>query len=776
MNSVIESITCPITCEVMRNPVQGSDGHNYEREAIIRALKQKNESPITREPMSINDLKVNASIRFLCDKYHQGNLGVEEQIPKVKNDALVSNNNIKINHNCFKENKSLMLEFNVDNDSFNDSCLYHDIVLVIDHSGSMRTPVEAKNCDGKNIENGLSIQDIVNHAAKTIASTLESNSRLSIVMFDNNVDIVSNLIPMTDMNKSIILNKINTIKPCGQTNIWGGIEKAIEILDKRDDKSKNGAIIMLTDGVPNISPSRGEVDTLKKLRIKKNFTSPIYTFGFGYNLLNGLLYDIAKNANGGNAHIPDGGMIATVFCNYIGTILSTVALNLQLHIIPQNINENTSYNCSNILMGDFAFNYNSNEYIYDIGTIQYEQSRNIMLNLYENNDFTYYFTYKIGGQSYKSNTYNINNDVLSRINSNIHFNQEYLRNICVENIRKMINAMTIANQDEALYIFNETIKLLQESPKTPLVNGLLINFKGDEKTQGQVFLAITNFVYYKRWGEFYLDQLSRSLNQQIKPNFKDQGCLFGGSTFENIVDNASDIFDNLTPPIPSLIVNQQSDYRGLGGINTQSTPSFNMSVYNDPHGGCFDSNSRIRMADGSSKLAKDIKKNDIVMTLSYNNGYDQDDDIYCLANVVCVIETKIMQGMRKMCKIDDLDITPWHPIKYNNKWVFPESIISSTLIHCESMITLVLDNHHIILVNDIPTITLGHNYTIDVLNHPFYGTYAVIDFLQKQDGWENGYIQFKDIYMEYEKINNCVININYNKNIDMEIQAYESPI
>ena len=29
-------------------------------------------------------------------------------------------------------------------------------------------------------------------------------------------------------------------------------------------------------------------------------------------------------------------------------------------------------------------------------------------------------------------------------------------------------------------------------------------------------------------GEFYIDQLSRSLNQQIKPNFKDSSCMFGG--------------------------------------------------------------------------------------------------------------------------------------------------------------------------------------------------------------------------------------------------------
>ena len=49
---IIESISCPITGEVMIDPVQGKDGQTYERSAILRALSIKLESPITREPMS----------------------------------------------------------------------------------------------------------------------------------------------------------------------------------------------------------------------------------------------------------------------------------------------------------------------------------------------------------------------------------------------------------------------------------------------------------------------------------------------------------------------------------------------------------------------------------------------------------------------------------------------------------------------------------------------------------------------------------------------------
>ena len=244
--------------------------------------------------MIISDLKVNAAIRFLCDKYHQGQFGAAtiNKNPKISTDAII------INHSVFTNNDKLMMSFSIHEDSFPKNLAYghlsQDIVLIIDHSGSMDSSVVAKNADGSNLENDMSIQDIVNHSAKTVVKTLDSNSRICIIKFDDNSDIVTDLILASEINKTNILTKIDTIKPNGQTNIWGAIEKGLQLLDNREDKTRNSAILMLTDGIPNLSPARGEIDTLKKLRKNKNFTTPIYTFGFGYNLKRELLYDMAK--------------------------------------------------------------------------------------------------------------------------------------------------------------------------------------------------------------------------------------------------------------------------------------------------------------------------------------------------------------------------------------------------------------------------------------------------------------------------------------------------
>ena len=372
ITSVIESITCPITAEPMKDPVTGSDGQTYERSAIIQALNIKAESPITRQFMTVNDLKVNATIRFLCDKYHEGKCVQATAIEPLK----VSTDSIKVNHEISRNTENnVMLTFDIDKNSMPSDLehLSQDVVLIIDRSGSTNTAVEAKDVNGQKLENGMSILDIVNHSAKTVAKTLDKNSRLSVIIFDNTIQQLFNLKLMTEMNSSDAIRQISSIKPGGQTDIWHALELGITVLNDRTDKSRNGAIMILTDGCPNISPARGEVETLKRLKEKLNFTSPIYTFGFGYHLERGLLYDLAKYGGGGNGHIPDGGMIATVFCHSIASILSTVVVNLQLYI---QYNENFNIIDYPPLMGDHDTNIiNSQENtnitaLVNLGTVQ----------------------------------------------------------------------------------------------------------------------------------------------------------------------------------------------------------------------------------------------------------------------------------------------------------------------------------------------------------------------------------------------------------------------
>jgi hypothetical protein len=60
------NLICPITLDVFRDPVLAGDGHVYERDAITQWIEQQGTSPLTRQPLNINDLSSAENIKQLC--------------------------------------------------------------------------------------------------------------------------------------------------------------------------------------------------------------------------------------------------------------------------------------------------------------------------------------------------------------------------------------------------------------------------------------------------------------------------------------------------------------------------------------------------------------------------------------------------------------------------------------------------------------------------------------------------------------------------------------
>jgi hypothetical protein len=87
------AFVCPITYDIMSDPVQGPDGHSYERQAIVDWLSNHGTSPLTRKPMTAEQLVENRNLKDLIEawkeeqqqaKDKQANLDESKSPPNVE--------------------------------------------------------------------------------------------------------------------------------------------------------------------------------------------------------------------------------------------------------------------------------------------------------------------------------------------------------------------------------------------------------------------------------------------------------------------------------------------------------------------------------------------------------------------------------------------------------------------------------------------------------------------------------------------------------------------
>jgi hypothetical protein len=159
--------------------------------------------------------------------------------------------------------------------------------------------------------------------------------------------------------------------------------------------------------------------------------------------------------------------------------------------------------------------------------------------------------------------------------------------------------------------------------------------------------------------------------------------------------------------------------------------------------------------NGEKKYVKDIKKNDLLM----GN-----------IKVLCVLKTNINNNEIPMVHLKNgLKITPYHPIKTEtNDFIFPINLVdhvNNQLIirdDIESIFSFVLEKDHIMMINDVECVTLGHGFQGECVSHPFFGTERVINELKKINGWDDGLIEIENNSLHRDQstglVNGFVIN------------------
>ena len=132
------------------------------------------------------------------------------------------------------------------------SSLAKDIVLVLDNSGSMK-----KNDP----------QFLASQAVTKFISNLDTNTRISVIIFDTDIRFAMPMTAINDSTREEILQSLKHINYKGQyTNIPAAIEKGIYELKNSGRPEAKKAIIFMTDGIVDTGNAERDQEKAKWLK------------------------------------------------------------------------------------------------------------------------------------------------------------------------------------------------------------------------------------------------------------------------------------------------------------------------------------------------------------------------------------------------------------------------------------------------------------------------------------------------------------------------------
>lgn len=147
-----------------------------------------------------------------------------------------------------------------------------DILLVLDNSGSMKTNDP---------------QFLTREVVKNFLESLSENSRLGMVIFDQEADLAQPLTKVTDAQaREKFLNSLKKVNYNGQwTNSPAAIERAIYELKNNGREDSQKIIIFLTDGLVDTGDKEKDMEKLKWLKeelARESKQSAVRIFGIAF--------------------------------------------------------------------------------------------------------------------------------------------------------------------------------------------------------------------------------------------------------------------------------------------------------------------------------------------------------------------------------------------------------------------------------------------------------------------------------------------------------------
>ena len=730
---------CPISGDLMIDPVSEPSGQTYEKSQIYEWLDQKQTSPMTNLPLEKSDLKENSAIKRAIDsirsKLQEDQLKIDSKLTEIVCEKFV-NSLTQINLKSFYKDNNLLVNIQMPEVEVRPPV---DIVLCIDVSGSMGEEATLKGSSGETIHNGISVLSLTITAGKTVLTTLHEEDNASIVIYTDKATILASNVSCTPENVELLFTQLDSLKPQNTTNIWDGLHKSLEILRTTSPIQKLKAVFLLTDGIPNVVPSRGHEYMVERYFTQHNFKCMINCYGFGYNLESDLLNNISNISGGdGFSFIPDSSLLGNIFIHGISNLFTTATYNPTLYIKLKN---------------GVKFIDSSNETTLNINSLKYGQDKNLQFSIntdFVNSEIDYEhiaeITLVLNEHQIKTDTniYPVDEDIN-------YYLKEVYRQKTIHCINQCIQLQKFNEYDKVYGLINPLIQEMKsrlDLLANKFIQDMVIDLEGQIKEALNMTEQGKRENWYDKWGKHYLLSFIGAIKNELCNNFKDKTVSnFGGELFNNQRDIISDIFDEMPPPRKDI---KYTESRSRSSRHVVSQGPVSMSTYNSPSGPCCIHSSKIKMHDDSYKLVQDLIKGDLVKTYDENNNQIS-GQIECIIRTTCNENTWVVN-------IDDLNITPYHPIIINKQWCFPIEYGSLKSVNTPYLYSFVINNRNSVMINNYIFATFGHNLKGNVIEHEYFGTEKVIKDIENM-GYETGLICLTKNMIKRDKITNKICKI-----------------
>lgn len=573
--------------------------------------------------------------------------------------------------------------------------------FIFDTSGSMQYDESKVGDDATNYHTRM---DLAKMAAELLVRMLGDEDTVLLVGFSDNGSVLLSPTKMTAAGKAAAVAAIKRMRPGGCTNLWNSLEVAQAEMGKPEYTETVKHAIMLTDGDESYAAATHPDGTAGAFScLPRTFT--LNVLGFGAAVSPTMLTKLTAVSGGRFSNVADFTTLATTSINALATAMGTASSDLPVFV---------TYDDGSVSE-------------HKTSLIQYGQARNLV------------FTTAKKPVS-----------VASSRSASVAFTEGLsLEAQCRFDLAKAIKQAVDSNGR-----VNEYAAVHAKYAGTTVATHV-----SEVAADGELVKALADAATWTKWGSKYTWAYLQALENDHRMNFKEKGqAHLGGAAFERYKSIGDITFSAIPKPIatgnPTTGPPQNGQptyaygggggggygYAG-GGSGTYTAPMVRtvaaVANTNDPtqSAGCWAPGSMILLANGGRKEVERLQPGDDVWVQGYES-----------ATVLKALELGTHLTTQNMCRVGNLLLTWYHPVKVDGVWRNPCDLAPVVALPVPKVYNCMLDRGHVVDIDGTLTVSLGHGLEEDGVKHAFFGSQAaILDACKGQPGFAAGKIVFKDL-------------------------------